>query len=126
MTVDAGEVPCEFSVADDFTTAGVDEETVAAILAGKTCAEKSQLVRRSSPRDGRTFQKGDKWRCRFVATKFRHDDPNMEGLYTSGNTPVRPQTGRLVDMHAVQHGYSVLCLDVENAYFHAEEDEEVY
>ena len=28
-------------------------------------------------------------------------------------------------MHAVQHGYSILCLDAENAYFHAEEDEEV-
>ena len=37
-TVDAGEIPCEFSVEDDFefdeTTAGVDEETVRAILAG--------------------------------------------------------------------------------------------
>ena len=35
-------------------------------------------------------------------------------------------TSRMVDMHAVQHGYSILCLDAENAYFHAEEDEEVY
>ena len=49
--------------------------------------------------------------------EFRHDDPNMEGLYTSG---------RLVDTHAVQHGYSILCFDTENAYFHAEEDVEVY
>ena len=35
-------------------------------------------------------------------------------------------TSRMVDMHAVQHGYSILCLDAENAYFHAEDDEEVY
>ena len=39
MTVDAGEIPCEFSVEDDFdfdqTTPCVDEETVRAILAGK-------------------------------------------------------------------------------------------
>ena len=27
---------------------------------------------------------------------------------------------------AVQHNYSILCLDAEKAYFHAEEDEEVY
>ena len=32
----------------------------------------------------------------------------------------------MVDMHAVQHGCSTLCFDAENAYFHAEEDEEVY
>ena len=30
-----------------------------------------------------------------------------------------------MDMHAFQHGYSILCLDAENAY-HAEEDEEVH
>ena len=57
------------------------------------------------------------------AREFRHDDPEMEGLYTSGSTAA---TGRLVDMHAVQHGYSILCFDAENAYFHVEEDEEVY
>ena len=56
--------------------------------------------------------KGDNWRRRFVAREFRHDDPEMEGLYTSGSTAA---TGRLVDMHAVQHGYSILCLDAENA-----------
>ena len=67
--------------------------------------------------------KGDKWRCRFVAREFRHDDPKMQGLYTSGSTAA---TGRLVEMHAVQHGYSILCLDAETAYFDAEEDEEVY
>ena len=55
--------------------------------------------------------------------EFRHDDPEMEGLYTSGSTAT---TGGLVDMHAVQHGHSILCLDAENAYFHAGEDEEVY
>ena len=38
-TVDAEEIPCEFSVEDDFevdeTTDGVDEDIVKAILAGK-------------------------------------------------------------------------------------------
>ena len=47
----------------------------------------------------------------------------MEGLHTSGSTAAK---GRLVDMHAVQHGYSILCLDAESAYFHAKEDEDVY
>ena len=37
---------------------------------------------------------GDEWKCRFVAREFRHDDPEMEGLYTSGSTAA---TGRLVD-----------------------------
>ena len=68
-------------------------------------------------------EKSDKWRCRFVAREFRHDDPQMEGLHTSGSTPA---TRRLVEVNAVQHGYSILCLDGENSYFHAEEDEEVY
>ena len=56
---------------------------------------------------------GDKWKCRFAAREFRHDDPEMEGLYTSGSTSA---TDRLVDVHGVQHGYSILCLDAENAY----------
>ena len=67
--------------------------------------------------------KEDKWRCNFEAREFRHDDPDMEGLYTSDSTAA---TGRLVDMHSVQHGFSIQCLDVENAYFHPEEDEDVY
>ena len=87
-------------------------------------------VREEFPRDAKVIPtrwenvpKGDKWRCRLLAREFRHDDPEMEGLYISGSTAA---TGRLVDMHAVQHGYSILCLDGENAYSHAEEDEEVY
>ena len=59
----------------------------------------------------------DKWRCRFVAREFRHDDPD------TGSTTA---TGRLVDMRAVQDEYSILCLDAENAHFHAEEDEDVH
>ena len=58
-----------------------------------------------------------------MAREFIRDDPEMEGLYTSGSTAA---TGRLVDMHVAQHGYSILCFDAENAYFHAEEDEELY
>ena len=139
-TVDAEEIPCESSVEDDFmmdeNTEGVNEEIVKAIVAGK----KKELdameafgifdVCEELPRDAKVITtrwenvpKGDKWRCRFVAREFRHDDPEMQGLYTSGSTAA---TGRLVDMHAVQHGYSILCLDAENAYFHAEEDEDVY
>ena len=48
--------------------------------------------------------------------------PTWKGS-TSGSTT---STGRLVDVHALQHGFSILCLDAENAYFHTEEDEEVY
>ena len=88
-----------------------------------TCAEKSQLVRRSPPRDGNTFQKVTSGDVGSSPESFRHDDPGMEGLYTSGNTT---STGKRIDLHALQHGYSVLCLDAENAYFHADEDEEVY
>ena len=138
-TVDAEEIPCEFSVEDDFmideNTGGVNEEIVTAVVAGK----KRELdameafgildVCEELPRDAKVittrwenFPKGDKWRCIFVTREFRHDDPEMEGLYTSGSTAA---TGRLVDMHEVQHGYSILCLDPENAYFHAEEDEDV-
>ena len=138
--VDAEEIPCEFSVEDDFEVdktaeGGVDEEIVKAILVGK----KKELdamgafgifdVREELPKDAKisttrweNVPKGDKWRCMFVTRDFKRD-PEMEGLYTSGSTAA---TGGLVHMHAAQHGYSVLCLDAENAYFHAEEDEEVY
>ena len=98
-TVEAEEIPCEFSVEDDFevdeTAEGVDEEIVKAILAGK----KKELdameafgnfdVCEELPKDSKIIAtrwenvpKGDKWRCRFVAREFRHDDPKMEGLHT--------------------------------------------
>ena len=117
-TVDAEEIPCEFSLEDDFevdeTAEGVDEDLLKAILAGK----KKELdvmgafgifdVCEDLPRDAKviptrwkTFRRANKWRCRFVARKFRHDDPEMQGLHTSGSTAA---TGRLVDMPAVQHG----------------------
>ena len=67
--------------------------------------------------DNGNVPKGEKWRCRFVAREFRHDDLEMEGLYTSGTTAA---TVRLVDMHAVQHGYSILFLNAENTFFRAE------
>ena len=139
-TVDAEEIPCEISVEDDFlideNAEGVDEEIVKTIVTGK----KKELdameafgifdVCEELPKDAKVITtrwedvpKSDKWRCRFVAREFRHDDQEMEGLYTSGSTAA---TDRLVDMHAVQHGCSVLCLDAESAYFHAEEDEDVY
>ena len=45
------------------------------------------------PRDGKVtttrwdnVPKGDKSRCRCVARLFRHDDPQVEWLYTSGST----------------------------------------
>ena len=140
--VDAEIVPGESSVEDDFvvdeTAEGVDEEikTVKAILAGK----KKELdameafgifdVCEELPKDAKIITtrwenvpKGDKWRWWFVAREFRHDDSETEGLYTSGSAAA---TGRLVDVHVVQHGYSILCFDAENAYFHAEGDEEVY
>ena len=139
-TVDAQEIPCDFSVEDDFlideNAEGVGGEIVKAIVPNK----KKELdameafgifdVCEELPKDAKVITtrwenvpKGDKWRCSVVAREFRHDDPEMEGLYTSGSTPA---TGRLVDMHAVRHGYSILCLDAEIAHFPAEEDEEVY
>ena len=128
-TGDAEEIPCEFSVEDDFEideiAEGVDEEIVKAVLAGK----KKELdameafgifdVCEELPKDAKIITtrrenvpKGDKWRCWFVAREFRHDDPEMEGPHTTGSTAA---TGRLVDMRAGQHGYSILCLDAENA-----------
>ena len=110
MTVEAKEVQCDFSAQDDFefdeTTEGVDEETVRAILAGKktefdameafdifhVCEELPIDVKIITTR-WENVPKGDKWRCRFVAREFRHDDPDMERLHTSGSTA---STGRLV------------------------------
>ena len=113
-TVDAEEIPCEFPVEDDFlideNAEGVDEETVKAIVAGK----KKEV---DAMEAFGIFDVCEEFR------EFRHDDPEMEGLYTSGSTSA---TGRLVDVQAVQHGYSILCLHAENAYFHAEQDEGVY
>ena len=78
---------------------GVDEEIVKAIVASK----KKELhamdafeifdVCKELPKDSKVITtrwenvpKGDKWRCRVAAREFRHDDPEMEGLYTSGST----------------------------------------
>ena len=98
-TVGAEEIPCEFSVEDDFevdeTAEGVDEEKVKAITIGK----KKELdvmeafgifdVCEELPKDAKIIttrwenvKKGDKWRCRFVAREFIDGDPEMEGLYT--------------------------------------------
>ena len=119
----------------DGTTEGVDEETVSTILAGKKeidamaafdifdVREELSIGAKIITMRWKKVPMGDRWRCRFVAREFRHVDPDMGGLYTSGSTA---STSRLVDMHAVQHGYSILCLDAANAYFRAEEDEEVY
>ena len=91
-TVDAGEIPCEFSVEDDFvideTAEGVDEEIVTAILAGKKkeldAMEAFEIsgVCEDMPRDAKIIPtrwenvpKGNKWSSMFVAREFRHDDP---------------------------------------------------
>ena len=100
--MDAEQIPCEFSVEDDFVmdenTEGVNEEIVNAIVASK----KKELdaieaigifdVCEELPGDAKVITtrwknvpKGDTWRCRFVAREFRHDDQEMEGLYTSGS-----------------------------------------
>ena len=126
-TADTEEIPCESSVEDDFMmdeNTGVDEEIVKAIVAGMkkeldameafgtfdVCEEFPRGAKVTTTR-WENVPKGDKWRYRFVARD------------TAGSTAA---TRRLVDMHAVQHGYLILCLDAENAYFRAEEDEEVY
>ena len=93
---------------------GVDEQIVEAIVATK----KKELdameafgifdVRRIANEMGKRSER----RQVEMQVEFRHDDPEMDGLYTSGSTSA---TGRLVDMHAVQHGHSILCLDAESA-----------
>ena len=97
----------------------VDEEIVKAIVARK----KNELdameafgifeVCEELSKDGKVITtkwdnvpKGDKWRCRFVSREFRHDDPEMEGLYTSGSTSA---TGKLVDMHAFSNTDTQSC-----------------
>ena len=97
----------------DETAEGADEETIEAIFAGKKKERDAMeafgsFVCEEWPKDAKIIAtrrenvpKGHKRRCRFVASKFRHDDPEMEGLYTSGGCVA---TGRLVDMHAVRHG----------------------
>ena len=91
-TVDGEEIPCEFSVEDDFfidaNAEGVDEEIVKAIVAVK----KKELdamevfgifdVFGEIPKDStiitlrwENVPEGDKWRCRFVA---RQDISNRQ------------------------------------------------
>ena len=84
---------------DDFiieeNTERVNEEIVKAIVASKKkefdAMEPVGIfdVCEELPRDAKVITtrwenvpKGDKWRCRFVSREFRHDDPEMEGLYT--------------------------------------------
>ena len=88
--VDAEEIPCESSVEDDFvideTAVGVNEEIVKAIVAGKkkeldameafgifdVCEELPKGVKVITTRWENV--ESDKWRCRFVAREFGHDD----------------------------------------------------
>ena len=107
-TVDAGEIPCEFSVEDDFeideTAEGVDGKIDKVILAGKKKEPDAMEafgifdVCEELPKDAKIITtrlenvpKGDNWRCRLVAREFRHDDQDMEGLHTSGFGHKRPQ-----------------------------------
>ena len=101
-TVDAEEILCESSVEDDFmideNTEAVNEEIVKAVVASKkkeldameafgifdVCDELSRDAMVITTR-WENVPKGDKWRCRFEAREFRHDDPEMERLYTSGS-----------------------------------------
>ena len=91
-TVDAEQIPCDFSAEDDFevdeTAEGVDEAIVKAILAGKkkeldameafgifdVCEELPKDAKATTTR-WENVPKGDKCRCSFVAREFRHDDP---------------------------------------------------
>ena len=132
-TVDAKEVPCDFSVDDDFelcdTTKGVDEETVRAIWAGKRKqVDEMEAFHNFDVCEGMPIgaklittrwvnvPKGDGRRRRFVAREFRHDDPDMEGLQHLK----QPSFGGQAGGHAC--GPTRLYNPV-NACFHAEEDE---
>ena len=107
-TVDAEEIPCEFSVEDDFeideTAEGVDGKIDKTIWAGKKKEPDAMGafgifdVCEELPKDAKIITtrwenvpKGDNWRCRLVAREFRHDDQDMEGLHTSGFGHKRPQ-----------------------------------
>ena len=77
-------------------------------------------MRKSLPRDGKTFHEVTSGDVGSKPESSNTIDPDMERFYTSGSTA---WTGRLVNMHAAEHGYSILYLDAENAYVRAEEDE---
>ena len=113
-TVDAKEVPCDFSVEFDETTKGVDEETVRAVLAAKKkeldamealdifdVCERMPIGAKLITTRWENVPKGGKSCCRFVARGFKQDDPNVEGL---------------VDMHAES------LVDAEEAALRKEEE----
>ena len=97
-TCDAEEIPCEFKAIVASKKKNLDAMEAFGIF--DVCEELPKAAKIISMR-WENVPKGDKWRRRFVAREFRHDDPEMEGLYTSGSTAA---TGRQMDMHAVLHG----------------------
>ena len=81
-TVDAKEVPCESSVEDDFevdeNAEGVDEERArrdGRIRNLRRVQRTAEGCEDHSHEMGKRFQKGEKWRCRFVVRASRQDDP---------------------------------------------------
>ena len=62
------------------------------------------------------------WRCRYVVKDFKFLQPWRTDLYTPSSVPL---TNRIIDAIAEAHGYRRLIADATNAFFHAEEKEDV-
>eukprot|EP00959_Pyramimonas_sp_CCMP1952_P151581 3171404-Pyramimonas_sp.AAC.2 len=63
-----------------------------------------------SPRWENVSRRPEAWRCIFVAREFKGEDPELEGLLITGATS---SARRLIDQHAVQHGYTTMVLRPE-------------
>ena len=136
-TMDEEDDVVDFDSDEEWDENAVDEETRNGILAGKDTEMDamdqfgiyeifegdlgpSKKVLTTRWENGR---RADGWRCRFVAREFKAMNKALTGLYTPGSTT---STGRLIDLHIVQNKLKAMILDADHAYFHADEDEEVY
>lgn len=67
--------------------------------------------------------RGEEVRSRLCCREFKSMDPNMEGVYTPASNQA---TSRVIDIIAVKKKQKTQIGDASNAYFHAEETEEIY
>ena len=62
------------------------------------------------------------WRCRFVVKDFKFLQPWRTDLFTPSSVPL---TNRIIDALAEAHGWGRMIADATNAFFHAEEREDI-
>ena len=67
-------------------------------------------------------KKGNSIRMRFVAREIKHRESKRTDLYTPASTS---NAERVIDLLAVKQKKSRMIIDAKNAYFHADEDEDV-